>query len=203
MMCLTEGKHRGTGEATWDQITVWLQRKKPRAESRKIHQATWPRQRKAVERDERMETSSSRSSFLIVFLLLLTPPSPFPPSSQGKVRPSGVCSPISSPPSQHHLGIHAPNGVSRCSRHSGVCVILDLLLQFWCPVSQPWHWTRIKTSHSTAESTRISARGKPDAGRDDWAFITGVHTSRTILQTVTDVLKNLRGLTPHFHTAFI
>lgn len=46
-----------------------------------------------------METSSSRSSFLIVFLLLLTPPSPFPPSRQGKVRPSGVCSPISCPPS--------------------------------------------------------------------------------------------------------
>lgn len=145
MMCLTEGKHRGTGEATWDQSTAWLQRKKPRAETRKIHQATWPRQRKAVERDERMETSSSRSSFLIVFLLLLTPPSPFPASSQGKVRPSGVCSPISAPPSQHHLGIHTPNGVSRCSCHSGACVILDLLLQFWCPVSQPWHWTCIKT----------------------------------------------------------
>lgn len=83
------------------------------------------------------------------------------------------------PPSQHHLGIHTPNGVSRCSCHSGACVILDLLLQFWCPVSQPWHWTCIKTSHSTAGSTRISSRGKPDAGRDDWAFITGVHTSRS------------------------
>lgn len=97
MMFLTEGKHRGTGEAAWDQITVWLQRKKPKAESRKIHQATWLRQRKAVERDERMETNSSRSSFLIVFLLLLTSPSPFPPSSQGKVRLSGICSPISFP----------------------------------------------------------------------------------------------------------
>lgn len=97
MMCLTEGKHGGIGEAIWEQSTAWLQRKKPRAESRKIHQATWPRQRKAVERDERMETSFSRSSFLIVFLLLLTPPPPFSPSRQGKVRPSGVYSPIFPP----------------------------------------------------------------------------------------------------------
>lgn len=152
MMCLTEGKHRGIGEAIWEQSRAWIQRKKPGAESRKTHQATWPRQRKVVDRDERMETSFSRSSFLIVFLLLLTPPPPSSPSCQGKVRPSGVCSPILPSLSQHHLGIHSPNGVSRCSCHSGVCVILDLLYHFWSPVSLPWHCTGIKTSHYTAES---------------------------------------------------
>lgn len=106
-----------------------------------------------------------------------------------KARWDRLASAAQFPPlfSQHHLGIHTPNGVSRCSCHSGICVILDLLLQFWSPVSQPWHWTCIKTWHSTAESTRISAGGKPDAGRDGWAFITAVHTGRTILQTVTGV----------------
>lgn len=128
-MCLSEGKHRDTGEAIWEQRTAWLQRNKPRAQSRKIHQATWPRQWKAVERDERMETSFGRSSFFIVFLLLLTPPPPFSPSCQGKVRPSGVCNPIF-PLSQHHLGNDTPNGISRCLCHSGFCVILHFLFQF-------------------------------------------------------------------------
>lgn len=90
----------------------------------KFIRATWPKQRKAVERDERMETSFSRSSFLTVFLLLLTSPPPFSPSHQGKVRPSGVCSPIF-PPSlitiwESTLLMDFP----------GVCVILAFV-SFW------------------------------------------------------------------------
>lgn len=203
MTCLTEGKHRGIEKAIWEQSTAWLQRKKPRAESRKIHQATWLREWKAVERDEKMEKSFSRSSFLIAFLLPLTPPHLLSPRA-ARARWDRLVSAAQFFPrlSQHHLGIHAANGVCRCVCHSGVCATLDLLFQFWSPVWLPWHCTCIKTSPCSAESTRILSRAKQAAGRDDWAFTTGVHTGTTISQTATDVLNYLRGASPHFLAAF-
>lgn len=203
MTCLTEGKHRGIEKAIWEQSTAWLQRKKPRAESRKIHQAAWLRQWKAVERDERMETSFSRSSFLIALLLPLTPPH-LPSLRAATARWDCLVSAAQFFPrlSQHHLGIHTANGVCRCACHSGVCAILDLLFQVWSPVWLPWHCTCIKTSCCSAESARILPRAKHAAGRDDWAFITGVHTGRTISQTATGVLNYLWGASPHFLTAF-
>lgn len=203
MMCLTEGKHRGTekppGTRTQRDFKEKSQELRVGKFIRRLGQGSG-RQWKEMREWRQAPVDLPFSLFFCCCwpLHLLS-------FQAAEARWDRLASAAQSPapPSEHHLGIHTPNGASTCSCHSGVCVILDLLLQFWCPVSQPWHWTCIKTSHSTAESTRISARGKPDAGRDAWTFIPGVHSSRTVLQTVTDVLKHLRGPTPPSHTAFI
>lgn len=151
MMCLTEGKHRGIGEAIWEQSTAWFQRKKPRAESRKIHRQLGQgsgRHWKEMREGKQASVDLPSSLFFCCYW-------PFHHSLQAtKARWDRLVSAAQFPPTttiwETTLLMVFPD----------VCVILVFVSLWICSFSSDlcvsaMHCTCIKTSHCTAESTRI------------------------------------------------